>query len=139
MKLLTFASEDATQHIGTLTDDNSTIAVLQAGARAMDGALSPFFTDMLAFLRGGTQAREKAQAVVEYVIAQNPPGVLVSVDDVTLLAPVPRPESIRDFMSFEQPHACHEHRWDLAEVAAPREGISAGRMIGGKGPFLQTV
>lgn len=102
MKLLTFASEDAAQHIGTLTDDNGTIAVLQAGARAMDGAPSPFFTDMLAFLQGGTQAREKAQAVIEYVATQNPPGVLVSVDDVTLLAPVPRPESIRDFMSFEQ-------------------------------------
>ncbi len=102
MKLVTFASEDAAQYIGTLTDDNSTIAVLQAGARAMDGAPSPLFTDMLAFLRGGTQAREKAQAVVEYVTTQNPPGVLVSVDDVTLLAPLPRPESIRDFMSFEQ-------------------------------------
>ena len=67
MKLVTFERGDATQHIGALTDGGSTISVLQAGARAMDGAPSPFLADMLAFLRGGAQAHDKASAVVEYI------------------------------------------------------------------------
>ena len=102
MKLVTFERGDGTQHIGALTDGGSTIAVLQAGARAMDGAPSPFLADMLAFLRGGAQAHDKALAVLEYIIDQRPPDATVPLDDVALLAPVPRPESIRDFMSFEQ-------------------------------------
>jgi 2-keto-4-pentenoate hydratase/2-oxohepta-3-ene-1,7-dioic acid hydratase in catechol pathway len=102
VKLVTFERGDGTQHIGALTDGGSTIAVLQAGARAMDGAPSPFLADMLAFLRGGAQARDKALAVLEYIIDQRPPDATVPLDDVALLAPVPRPESIRDFMSFEQ-------------------------------------
>jgi 2-keto-4-pentenoate hydratase/2-oxohepta-3-ene-1,7-dioic acid hydratase in catechol pathway len=57
---------------------------------------------MLAFLRGGAQAHDKASAVVEYIWAQRPPDSTLPLDDVALLAPVPRPESIRDFMAFEQ-------------------------------------
>jgi 2-keto-4-pentenoate hydratase/2-oxohepta-3-ene-1,7-dioic acid hydratase in catechol pathway len=102
MKLVTFERGDGTQHIGALTDGERAIAVLQAGARAMDGAPSPLLADMLAFLRGGAQARDKASAVLEYITAQRPPGATVALDDVALLAPVPRPESVRDFMAFEQ-------------------------------------
>jgi 2-keto-4-pentenoate hydratase/2-oxohepta-3-ene-1,7-dioic acid hydratase in catechol pathway len=102
MKLITFARADTTQHIGALVDGGRTIVVLQAGAFAMDGAPSPLFTDMLAFLRGGVAARDKAQAVVEYVTGHGPPEAAIAMDEVTLLAPVPCPESIRDCMSFEQ-------------------------------------
>ena len=73
MKLIPFARADTTQHIGALVDGGRTIVVLQAGAFAMDGAPSPLFTDMLAFLRGGIAARDKAQAVVEYVTGHGPP------------------------------------------------------------------
>lgn len=107
MKLVTFVREDGAPQggvpqIGALTSGNRTIAVLQVGAEAMGGAASFFFADMLAFLRGGEQARDRAQAVVEFVDSQQPPGATVALDAVTLLSPVPRPESIRDCMSFEQ-------------------------------------
>ena len=102
MRLVTFVDREGSQAIGALTEGDSTIVVLQAGARALDGEPSPHFDSMLAFLRGGAQARDRAQAVVEYATAQRPPGVTVARDAVTLLAPVPRPESVRDCMAFEQ-------------------------------------
>ncbi|MGB0389851.1 MAG: fumarylacetoacetate hydrolase family protein, partial [Ardenticatenaceae bacterium] len=102
MKLATFTHGDGTQEVGVLTEDGGRLVVLQAGVAALDGKLSPFFSDMLAFLRGGAAARDKAQAVVEYVRSQELSAATVALDEVRLLAPVPRPESVRDCMSFEQ-------------------------------------
>ncbi len=102
MKLVTFGDAEDKRMIGALLPDNGTIAVLQAGALAMDGHTSPFFTDMLTFLRGGSAARDKAQAAVEFIMQQQPPQATVSRADVTILAPVPRPEALRDCMAFEQ-------------------------------------
>nr|VFK42434.1 MAG: Fumarylacetoacetate (FAA) hydrolase family protein [Candidatus Kentron sp. TC] len=105
MKLVTFTKGNGVndaQHIGALLDDGKRIAVLQAGAEAMAGSPSPFFTDMLAFLRGDVAARDEAGTVIEYIMSQHPPGGIVALNSATLLAPVPRPESIRDYMGFEQ-------------------------------------
>lgn len=41
-----------THCIGALVDSNRTIVILQIGVETMIGEPSPFFTDMLAFLRG---------------------------------------------------------------------------------------
>lgn len=102
MKLVTFMQKDDMQHIGALVNNDQSIVLLQNGTKAVRGEPSPYFTDMLAFLRGGSEARDQAQAIVEYVTSQQPPNAIVSLDRVTLLAPVPRPESIRDTMAFEQ-------------------------------------
>jgi len=102
MKLVTFDQKDDLPKIGAMADDGRTIVILQAGATAMTGAPSPFFTDMLAFLNGGPAARDQALAVIDYAVGQKPPDAVVSIDAVRLLAPVPRPESIRDCMAFEQ-------------------------------------
>ncbi len=102
MRLVTFLSEDKTEHIGALIDEDRAIVVLQAGAMAKDGVKSLYFTNMLALLEGGPQAREKGQEIVEYVDSQRPPDTIIPLQSVTLLAPVPRPESIRDCLTFEQ-------------------------------------
>ena len=102
MKLVTFIDRNGKHCIGALTEDVQTAIDLQAGAEMMGGDRSPFFADMLSFLRGGAKAREKAQEVLEHVLSQKPPDTVVALDEVTLLAPVPRPESIRDCLSFEQ-------------------------------------
>jgi len=102
MKLVTFIDRNGKHCIGALTEDVQTAIDLQAGAETMGGDRSPFFADMLSFLRGGPKAREKAQEVLEHVLSQKPPDTVVALDEVTLLAPVPRPESIRDCLSFEQ-------------------------------------
>jgi 2-keto-4-pentenoate hydratase/2-oxohepta-3-ene-1,7-dioic acid hydratase in catechol pathway len=57
---------------------------------------------MLAFLEGGPYAGEKAQEIIEYVAGQKLPGAAIPLSSVTLLAPVPRPLSIRDCLCFEQ-------------------------------------
>jgi len=102
MKLVTFVAENEVRQIGALMDEDRTIGVLPIGADAMDGKPSPFFVDMLSFLRGGKEAQDKARAVMEHIKKHSPPNATVNRQRVTLLAPVPRPESIRDCMSFEQ-------------------------------------
>jgi 2-keto-4-pentenoate hydratase/2-oxohepta-3-ene-1,7-dioic acid hydratase in catechol pathway len=102
MRLVTFQAKDGGTRIGALVGDGRSVALLQAGALAMDGAPSAFFDHMLAFLQGGGQAREKGERVVGFITSQHPPDATVSLDEVKLLAPVPRPESIRDCMAFEQ-------------------------------------
>lgn len=102
MKLVTFLDDAGAAHIGALTDRDRTIIKLQAGALAKDNVESPYFRDMLSFLEGGLPAREEGEAIVRFVEDRRPTGAGVPLDAVTLLAPVPRPESIRDCLCFEQ-------------------------------------
>ena len=102
MKLATFADSNGLRHTGALMADGSSMAVLRPGEQTMDGQASPYFTDMLAFLQGGPAARDRAQAVLEFIEDRRPPGATIALDDVTPLAPVPVPASVRDGMGFEQ-------------------------------------
>jgi 2-keto-4-pentenoate hydratase/2-oxohepta-3-ene-1,7-dioic acid hydratase in catechol pathway len=135
MKLITYVAHGGGQHIGALAEGDyvhgdHSVVNLQAGAEAKDGAPSPLFADMLAFLRGGIQAREQGQAVVEYVLSQQPPHVTMALDSLTLLSPVPRPESIRDCMSFEQ-HIINSIRAvGMGKLAPLDEGLE--RVLGRK-------
>ncbi len=85
MKLLTFLDGDG-QRLGRLLDDGETVVDLTAGG-------SPLLAGMLAYLDGGAAAREAAAAAS---------GPTRALDELTLLAPLPRPRSIRDCMVFEQ-------------------------------------
>lgn len=102
MRLVTFALEDNQHYIGALIDNGNSIVVLQQAAVAMDGKPHQFFSDMLAFLRGGEMAVKKAQAAVMYASGRHVSDAVVPVNKVALLSPVPVPESIRDCMTFEQ-------------------------------------
>jgi 2-keto-4-pentenoate hydratase/2-oxohepta-3-ene-1,7-dioic acid hydratase in catechol pathway len=77
------------------------LVYLDAAAR-LTGAPSHDFADMLAFLDGGPAAHETAAQVVESATAQLPISVLTPLSAARLLAPLPRPRSIRDCMVFEQ-------------------------------------
>ena len=57
---------------------------------------------MLAFLQGASAARDAAQQSVEFAVSQRPEGMVIDRASVEILSPVPRPESIREFMVFEQ-------------------------------------
>ena len=57
---------------------------------------------MIAFLEGGAAARDVAGTALDFALTQQPEGVMLNRGKIELLSPVPRPESIRDFMSFEQ-------------------------------------
>ncbi len=78
------------------------MVALQAGARSLEGAGPAFFDSLLAFLVAGPEALEKAHQVVEFVREQHPPDVELPLASVSLLAPLPHPESIRDCLCFEQ-------------------------------------
>jgi 2-keto-4-pentenoate hydratase/2-oxohepta-3-ene-1,7-dioic acid hydratase in catechol pathway len=60
------------------------------------------FVDMLTFLDGEAAARDVAQELVESTLAEACGDAIFPLGDARLLAPVPRPRSIRDCLAFEQ-------------------------------------
>lgn len=101
MKLLTFRLAQATE-IGALLPGGTELLRLQAASTLRNGQPAACFTDMLAFLRGDQAAREHAQRLIDWALANRPEGLLLRAGEVDWLAPVPVPESIREFMNFEQ-------------------------------------
>jgi 2-keto-4-pentenoate hydratase/2-oxohepta-3-ene-1,7-dioic acid hydratase in catechol pathway len=101
MRLVTFQQQGA-QEIGALAESDTKIIRLQTAEQLRTGAANPHFESMLALLSGASAARDAAQQTVEFVMSQRPPDVVVDRAGVELLSPVPRPESMRDFMAFEQ-------------------------------------
>lgn len=124
MKLATVVAEnDITPKIGVLASDEQHIILLERGADALDFDVPYYFTDMISFLQGDVEAREKAQEIVEFVQAEQPPGTLVPMDSVTLLSPVPKPESIRDCMAYE------EHIINIIRRVGLKKFAGADRLI----------
>jgi len=101
VRLITFR-HDAKLEVGALAEDGSKVVRLQTAEGLRTGRPNPHLESMLAFLQGGSAAREAAQAALEFARSQHPVGVVLDRAGLQLLSPVPRPESIRDFMVFEQ-------------------------------------
>ena len=89
MKLVTFETNGA-RHIGAVLADGATIADFTAASSA------PHFADMLALIDGGEAALDEARAL------EQSPKVTVALGSVKLLAPVPEPRQMRDFLCFEK-------------------------------------
>ncbi len=77
--------------------------------------------DMIAFLRRGKEARNKAELTIDYVqryqtkdtlTGARGEKIIYEMSEVKLKAPVPRPNSIRDFLAFEG-HASFSGRRQL--------------------------
>ncbi|MEK6443913.1 fumarylacetoacetate hydrolase family protein [Pseudonocardia sp. T1-2H] len=124
MRLVTFEPGHADlvgPRVGVLHEDRvvdlyaaHTAAVLRAGGGVGDAritAASAAPRDMIAFFEGGEQARRRADDAVAFVVGAldrgedpvNPGGEQVApvADAVRLLAPVPRPRRIRDYLTYE--------------------------------------
>jgi 2-keto-4-pentenoate hydratase/2-oxohepta-3-ene-1,7-dioic acid hydratase in catechol pathway len=101
MRLVTFEIQGR-QEIGALTERDSKIIRLQAADHLRSGEANPHLQTMLAFLQGGSAARDAAQRAIEFALSQRPESVTIERASAELLSPVPRPESIREFMVFEQ-------------------------------------
>lgn len=117
MKLVTFAIDTPAgplERIGALTKDGiadlnfAYAALLDSGGetgRAYEIADGLVPSDMIGFLAGGALSRKAADQAVEFasVRSSGPRGerLVHSERQVRLLAPVPRPNSIRDTLSFE--------------------------------------
>ena len=94
MKLITFQKENS-QEIGGVLEE-TLIVPLQGNYQEQNGQASAYFADMLSFLKGGEAAKHTAEEVLRKA------SIHISASEVRLLSPVPRPESIRDCLAFEQ-------------------------------------
>jgi len=101
MRLVTFRRQGL-EEIGALVDEDRRIVRLQAAHQLRAGRTSQHLASILAFLQGGLAARDTARAALEFALSRSPDEVLVERAEVELQSPVPRPESIREFMVFEQ-------------------------------------
>jgi len=101
MRLVTFQREGI-HEIGALVEADSKIIRLQAAERLRGGEDNPHFQSMLAFLWGASEARDTALRAIDFALSQRPENIGIEHASVEILSPVPRPESIREFMVFEQ-------------------------------------
>jgi 2-keto-4-pentenoate hydratase/2-oxohepta-3-ene-1,7-dioic acid hydratase in catechol pathway len=95
VKLVTF---DASPYpsIGAVMDDE--VVDLQAAHRTQRGGSSPLLESMLALIRGGDQALGLAAELAQ----EAPDDCRRPLSDARLLAPLPEPPQIRDFLCFEE-------------------------------------
>lgn len=117
MRLVTFR-QNGVEEIGAFVEGDSKIIRLQAAEKLRNGEADPHLPCMLAFLRGGAASRDAAQRAIEFAISQQPEHVFLERSGVELLSPVPRPESIREFMVFEQHVVNCTRRFQMPRWAA---------------------
>jgi 2-keto-4-pentenoate hydratase/2-oxohepta-3-ene-1,7-dioic acid hydratase in catechol pathway len=103
MRLCTFLV-DGQPELCALADGDRTVLRLQAAMLAAEGRSDADLADMLAYLAGGSRAFDTAQMAMAHALSGAAEGVVRRIDDVGVrqLSPLPRPESIREFMNFEQ-------------------------------------
>lgn len=116
MRLVTFLLSGEAAHrrkLGALIDNDRFVVDLAEAHRLRHGQDIPYFQTMLALIDGGAGLLEVARK-----LAQNPPEETCHErGDVTLLAPVPTPRRMRDFMSFEG-HIRHTREAHYRGIAA---------------------
>jgi 2-keto-4-pentenoate hydratase/2-oxohepta-3-ene-1,7-dioic acid hydratase in catechol pathway len=101
MKLLSFVDQRKVV-LGVLDPSGKLVCVLGAAAEARGLERPARFARALPFLTAGPGADEEARELAEWAFRERPEGVVGELADVTLAAPVPRPNSVRDTMSFER-------------------------------------
>ena len=102
MKLVSFRQRDSQAPlIGAMTSDELSVIDLSAAAMALGDDAHPF-RDMLSLLESGPSGLELADRCLEHATSTSSSGVTFPLDSIQLLAPVPRPTSIRDCLAFEK-------------------------------------
>lgn len=137
MKLVTFEVSTVlgqVQRIGALKDERTIIdlnlaygcylATKYGIKRAREIASIILPPDMISFFESGREGKEAAELAIDFVSHQLAKGtayglngerLVFAIEDVKLKAPVPRPNSIRDYLAFEG-HASFSGQRELAEA-----------------------
>lgn len=127
MRLITFTaksrSERAAQRIGALIGDGQSAVDIQAVAARHSGADEPAFASMIALMEAGPAALDAARLLVERESAEGGDAI-VPVTEITILAPVPRPTQMRDFLCFEK-HLRQAREVRYRRLAAETENPAA--------------
>ena len=97
MKLVTFTLGSGPQRTGALLQNGSVMDLQAAYGRTFHGS-SPILETMLDIIAAGDQALDTIGQLLE---AQSP-SVCFSREETRLLAPVPVPPQMRDFLCFEK-------------------------------------
>jgi 2-keto-4-pentenoate hydratase/2-oxohepta-3-ene-1,7-dioic acid hydratase in catechol pathway len=87
MKLVTFSAGNIPPRAGVLIDDGRTVLDLQAA-----------YGSVLAIIEAGPQALD----TIRQLMSSPRPGAAFAAKEVKLLAPVPQPPQMRDFLCFEK-------------------------------------
>lgn len=99
MRLVTY-QRGKDQRAGALVHGDTQILDLQdAYAAKHDGKASAHLASVLAIAEGGDEAFQQAH---ELVTGDRPKSALVKREGTKLLAPIPRPPQMRDFLCFEK-------------------------------------
>jgi len=96
VKLATFAGAGQAPALGVV--DGASVVSVQAAHERLRGDRSPALEGMLALIRGGVEALELAGELAR----EAPADCRHALAEVTLLAPLPEPSQIRDFLCFEE-------------------------------------
>ena len=100
MRLVTFQTGAEHGKAGALIDGDRTIVDLQAAHQARYGQPSLLLSSVLAMAEAGDAALNVATDLVSASIAGG--SSLIGRDGAKLLAPIPRPPQMRDFLCFEK-------------------------------------
>jgi 2-keto-4-pentenoate hydratase/2-oxohepta-3-ene-1,7-dioic acid hydratase in catechol pathway len=98
MRLATYR-DDGVERLGVLVDERMLDVRVMAERRL--GVAPSWSESMLAFLRAGPGARRELEELLSRRDGAEGP-FTHALSEIELLAPVPRPESLRDAMSFER-------------------------------------
>jgi 2-keto-4-pentenoate hydratase/2-oxohepta-3-ene-1,7-dioic acid hydratase in catechol pathway len=110
MRLVTFSS-DGSPRLGALLDADQRILDLQSAHELLHSRTADAFASMQSLIEAGPAALETARDMLD----AEPGAALTSIRSARLLAPLPVPIQMRDFMLFEQ-HATNSGKRKVPEV-----------------------
>jgi 2-keto-4-pentenoate hydratase/2-oxohepta-3-ene-1,7-dioic acid hydratase in catechol pathway len=116
MRLVTFNQPDRGARVGALVDRDRSVVDLRLAAEHGNRSTQNFRT-MLALIDGGERALDDARAVLDRAVSAGINDAVLAREEVALLAPVPVPRQMRDFLSFEQ-HLRNAREMRFRKVAA---------------------
>jgi len=123
MKLVTF-SRDGANRLGAIVSPQEILDLERAGTAT--GGETGAFASMLSLIEAGPAAWRRARALLE----APPDAAILPASSCRLLAPLPRPPQVRDFMCFEKHvvqafSAAFRMRAARAESPAERDALLA--------------
>src|SRR5690349_2348862 len=98
MRLVTFIVANAAPRAGALLDGDRKVLDLQAAYGRLYHGTSPVLDSVLAIVEAGEQALD----TIGQLLRSPSPAVMHAREDVRLLAPIPVPPQMRDFLCFER-------------------------------------
>ncbi len=99
MKLVTF-KKDQQIFLGALCEAENIVVDLQRAHAELYGTNSSIYRSMQSLIDSGEPGLQMAQQL----LARMPKPALVALNQIELLAPLPRPVQMRDFLCFETYH-----------------------------------